>query len=261
MRYITRPIISNILLVIESILLFLITSTFILKITIFNEKYAVKNIDETYYETVYNDTIDIMSYITRKSNLKEILIQNIFTIEDIKEDTKSFVKSLYSKEKLEIDTSLIEININKNIEDYEEKNKKIDNKVKNEFINKIVSTYKNEITLLNSFEENSVTLNKYNNLNNTLLLMFIVDLIILLIINKKIFKKDEYYIVLLSSSISLFLSSIYLKLSSIKNIFIYNNNVSRIVRKIITKPTNISIIFIIIYTIIGIYLLKKKKEK
>ena len=74
MKYFLRPIIGNILLVIESILLFFITSMFILKITVFNEKYVTKKIDNNYYEATYNEMIDTMSYIARKSNLKEDIL-------------------------------------------------------------------------------------------------------------------------------------------------------------------------------------------
>lgn len=261
MKYFLRPIISNILLVIESILLFFITSMFILKITVFNKNYVVKKIDSTYYETVYNETQDTMFYIARKSNLKENFVQNVFTIEDVKNDTKQFIDSFYKGEHPEINTELIKENINKNIEDYEEeKNKTIESSIKKDFVNKATSTYKNEIRLLNSFEKESKTFNKYNKLNNTLLLLLVVDLIVLLIINKKIFKKGEYHIILFSSSVSLLITFIYTRLLNIKNLFIYNENVSKIIRKIIISPTYISLIFIIIYTALGIYIIRKKKD-
>ncbi len=260
MKYFLRPIIGNILLVIESILLFFITSMFILKITVFNEKYVTKKIDNNYYEATYNEMIDTMSYIARKSNLKEELIQSTFTIEDIKKDTRQFINAFYEGKHASINTELIKENINKNIEDYEEKNIKIDENVKKKFTDKITSTYKNEIRLLNTFEKESKTFNKYNNLNNMLLLLFIVDLIVLLIINAKIFRKTEFHIILFSSSISLFITFIYIRLLNIKNLFIYNESVSKIIRKIIINPTYISLIFIIIYTALGIYLLKQKKE-
>ena len=261
MKYFLRPIIGNILLIIESILLFFITTMFILKITVFNKNYVIKNIDNSYYEETYNETIDTMSYIARKSNLKERFVQNVFTIEDVKKDTKQFINSFYKGEHAGINTELIKENINKNIEDYEEEsNKSIDEKVKNDFISKITSTYKNEIRLLNNYEKASKSFNKFNNLNNTLLLLFIIDLIILLIINKKIFRNSEYHIILLSSSISLFITFIYIRLLNIKNLFIYKENVSNIVKKIIINPTYISIIFIIIYLISGIYIIRKKKD-
>lgn len=261
MKYFLRPIIGNILLIIESILLFFITSMFILKITVFNKNYVIKKIDNNYYETTYNETLDTMSYIARKSNLKEKFIQNTFTLEDVKNDTKQFIKSFYKGEHASINTELIKENINKNIEDYEEEtNKKIDEVTKKEFINKTTSTYKNDIRLLNTFEKESKTFNKYNNLNDTLLLLFVIDLIVILIINKKIFKKDEYHIIFFSSSVSLLITFIYIRLLNIKNLFIYNESVSKIIRKIIINPTYISLIFIIIYAALGIYIIRKKKD-
>lgn len=261
MKYFIRPIISNILLAIETILLFSITVIFILKITVFNEKYAIKKIDESYYENVYNETLDTISYIAKKSNFKERLVQNIFTKEDVENDTKLFIKSFYKGEKVEINTEQVKEFLKNNIEDYEEeKNIKIDENKKNNFTSKVTSTYKNEIRLLNNFENQSKTFNKFNKLNSTLLIIFIIDLIILVVINKMVFKKTEYHIILLSSSISLFITFIYTKLLNLKNLFIYNENVSRIVKKIIISPTYLLFIFIIIYTVLGVYLIKQKKE-
>jgi hypothetical protein len=264
MKYMMRPIISNILLTIESILLFLITGMFILKLTILNENYIIKKLDKTnYYEAVYNETKDTISYIARKSSISERIINNVFTQENIKKDVNKFIKNSYQGKKVEINTELLKENINRNIETYEEeKNIVLDDSVKRHFVNKVTETYKNEITLMNNYEKESKTISKYSSLNNTLLLLFIVDLIVLLIINKKIFRKAEYHIILLSSSISLLLTFIYTKLLNLNKIFIYNENVSKVIRKVVINPTYILFIFIIIYLIGGVYLLKsKKKEK
>lgn len=262
MKYMMRPIISNILLIIESILLFLITGMFILKITVLNENYIIKKLNKTnYYETVYNEASDTMAYIARKSNIKERLLNNTYTQEDIKKDINSFVKNFFNGKKIEINTELLKENINRNIESYEEeKNTKIEDKTKKEFINKITETYKNEIRLMNNYEKESKTLNKYVNLNNILLLLFIVDLVVLLIINKKIFRKKEFNIILFSSSLSLLITFIYTKFLNLKDIFIYNENVSKVVRRVVIDPTYLIIIFIIIYTALGIYITKQKKE-
>lgn len=262
MKYMMRPIISNILLIIESILLFLITGMFILKITVLNENYIIKKLNKTnYYETVYNETSDTMAYIARKSNIKERLINNTFTQEDIKRDVNKFIKNFYQGNKIEINTELLKENVNRNIETYEEeKNIKLDDKIKKEFLNKITETYKNEIILMNNYEKESKTLSKYVSLNNILLLLFIVDLVVLLIINNKIFRKKEFHIILFSSSLSLLITFIYTKLLNFKNIFIYNENVSKVIRRVVIDPTYLIIIFVIIYTALGIYIAKQKKE-
>ena len=261
MKYQTRKIISNSLLIIESVLLFAITLMLILKITVFNKSYVIKKIDQNYYENMYNETIDLMKYIARKKGYKEYFVENIFTTNDIKKDTKQFVDAFFNEKNVEINTDSIKSNLNKNIEEYEKtKEKKYDETEKNKFVDKITSTYKNEIRLLKTFDDYSNSFNKYNKLNNSLLLITILDLAILVIINKKIFKKEDYQIILLSSGISLSLTFIYTKIINLKNIFIYNENVSRIIRKIFINSTNISLIFIVIYIITGIYLIRKKKE-
>lgn len=72
MTYRTRKIISNILLSIESILLFLILITFTLRITILNKNNIIKKLDKTnYYEKVYNETLDNMKYITKKQDIHQ----------------------------------------------------------------------------------------------------------------------------------------------------------------------------------------------
>ena len=90
MTYRTRKIISNILLFLESILLFLILITFTLRITILNKNNVIKKLDKTnYYEKVYNETLDNMKYITRKSGYSSKIIDDTFSIEDIKRNTKN----------------------------------------------------------------------------------------------------------------------------------------------------------------------------
>ena len=187
MKYQTRKIISNSLLIVESILLFAITLMFILKITVFNKSYVIKKLDQNYYENMYNETIDLMKYIARKKGYKEYFVENIFTTNDIKKDTKQFIDAFFNNKKVEINTDFIKSNLNKNIEEYEnKKEKKYDETEKNEFVDKITSTYKNEIRLLKTFDDYSNSFNKYNKLNNSLLLISIIDLIILIIINKTI---------------------------------------------------------------------------
>ena len=263
MRYMQRLIISNILLIIEAILLFAITILFVFKITILNEKYIINNLTKTnYYDNLYEETKDSISYIAKKSGIKPRLVENVFTLNDIKSDTNKFVNSFLQGQKAEINTELLKENINRNIEEYEEDtNTPIDNNLKNEFVNKIVSTYKNEVSLLNIFSKESSSINNLTKLFKALLLIFVLDLAVLVFINYKIFRKMEYHIVFISSSISLFISYIYIKLLNFKNLYIYNSNVSNVLKTIIKKSSNLSLIFIILYAIAGILITKYKKKE
>ena len=264
MRYMQRMIIGNILLVIEAILLFLISVLFVFKMTVLNEKYIVKKLAKNnYYENLYQETKDTVSYIATKSGIKVRLVENVFTLDDIKSDTNKFVSSFLQGKKVEINTELLKENINRNIEEYEEDTTTtIDSTLKNEFVGKVVSAYKNEVSLLNSFSKESSSIYNLTKLVKTLLLIFVLDLAVLVFINFKIFRKMEYHIVLFSTSISLFITYIYIKLLNFKNLYIYNSNVSNVLRNVISRSSNFIIIFILLYLGAGIFIVKyKRKEK
>ena len=260
MTYRTRKIISNILLFLESILLFLILITFTLRITILNKNNIIKKLDKTnYYEKVYNETLDNMKYITRKSGYSSKIIDDTFSIEDIKRNTKNYIESIYENKKIEINTEFLKENIEENLDNYIKENN-IDNSKKTEYINKIATTYKNEITLMNEFNDTSSYINKYINLSNTLLILFVIDLIVIIIINKKIFNKQEYYIPCFSSVISLLITNIIVKIIS-KNLFIYNIQVTEVIKLIIKKSLGINILLILLFIILGIITFKFIKEE
>lgn len=262
MTYRTRRIISNILLSIESILLFLIIITFTLRLTILNKNNIIKKLDKTnYYEKVYNETLDNMKYITKKSGYSSRILNEIMSIEDIKRDTKKYVESIYENKKVEVDTRFIKENIEENLNNYiEEKNLEITDSKKTEYINKITKTYKNEIRLMKEFNDASPDLNKYIKLSTTLLIIFILDLIVLIIINKKIFNKQEYYITCFSSAIALIVTNIFIKIFT-SNLFIYNNQVTDVFKLVINKSLGLNIIFIIVLIILGIIAHKYIKEE
>jgi len=257
MRYMAKPIISNILLFIESLLLFSITIIFSLKLTILNEKYVIKKLEKTnYYEYVYEETKNTMTYITKKSSIPSEVLENTFSLEDIKKDVNSFIKSFYKGEKVNINTEHLKENLNKNLENQEiEQNKLTD------YTNKMISTYKNEIRLMNSFEENSIILNKYNKISTILLLLLIADLTVLIIINKKIFKKAEYNVLLYTSALSLIGTNIFINILNINNLFIYNNKVSQILKTIINSFQIKNFMFILLYIILGLKIIEKNNKE
>ena len=260
MTYRTRKIISNILLCIESILLFLILITFTLRITILNKNNIIKKLDKTnYYEKVYNETLDNMKYITKKTGYSSKILNDTFNVEDIKRNTKKYIESIYENKKIEINTEFLKENIEENLDNYIKENN-LDNSKKTEYINKITATYKNEIRLMKEFNDASLYINKYVNLSNTLLILFIIDLIVMIIINKKVFNKQEYYIPCFSSVISLLVTNIIVKIIS-KNLFVYNNQVTEVIKLVIKKSLGINILLILLFIILGIIAFKFIKEE
>ena len=246
-----RKLSANILLFIEVLLLVLIIITFSLKITILNEKYVIKQLKKTnYYETLYEEIKDTMKYITKKSGYNEYIIEETFKIEDVENDVNKFVKSIYKNKELDLNTEHLKENITNNLEEYIKLKEKIrTEEQKKEYVNKIINTYKNEIQLSNKL---NIKLDKYIKINNILNIMFVIDLIVVMIINKKIFNKKEFDTLLFSSGISLIGINILIKTIKFSNIFIYNNTVSELIKRIINKSILITIPLTLIVIILGI---------
>ena len=263
MRYIIRPIISNILLFIEALVLFILTLLLVLKTTVLSENHVIKQLEKTnYYETVYNESLDTMMYITKKDGFSGSIIKNTFTTEDIKKDINLFVESFYKGETVTLNTEHLKENITNNLEQYIETNQlEITEDQKQQYINKMISTYKNEIRLMNKFTDESKKINKYNKIINTFIILFMIDIIVLIIINKKIFNKTEFLTLSSSSALALTLTTLYLQTLNLKNIFIYNNVISEIIKKIIKNIEIRNLLFILLYIIISIVFYKKQKEK
>lgn len=258
-----RKLYANLLLFIEVLLLVLVVITFSLKVTILREKFVIKQLKKTnYYETVFESIKDTAKYITKKSGYNEYIIEDTFKIEDVENDVNKFVKSIYKNQEIEFNTEHLKENITYNLEEYINLKGKIrTEEQKKEYVNKILSVYKNEIQLSNKL--NNIKLDKYIKINNILNIIFIIDLIVIMIINKKIFNKKEYDTILFSSGISLVGINILVRTIKFSNIFIYNNTVSELIKRIINKSILFTIPLTLIVIILGIsiYLINNKKIK
>ena len=263
MKYIIKPIISNILLFIETTLLFLILSLSILKITMFNQNYVIKKLNKTnYYETTYNKIKDTMAYISEKSGFSSSIIEDTFTIDDVKNDVIKFVKSLYKGEPVELNIDNLKEKVNNNLEEYIlEKDLNTTNEEKKLYLNKITATYKNEIRLMKEYNTFSKSLNKYNKLISPFILLFIIDLAVLVIINKKVFNKKDYNVILLAQVFSLIGSNIIIKLMNFKRLFIYNNEVSNLLKAMIKNISGLSTLIIVILIVVLIIMNRKIEIK
>lgn len=261
MTYQTRNIISNILLFLEAILLFSIIILFSFKLA-FNKNTVIKKMDKTnYYENLYNETLDNMKYIKKKSGFYPIILEETFNIEDIKRDSNKYVESIFKNEKIEINIETLKENIETNLDEYlKEKDIEIESTKKSEYINKITTTYKNEIRLMKQYNEIGKDINRYNKLSSTLLILFIIDLVILLIINKKIFNKKEYYILFFTSALSLLITNICIS-KILKQLYIYNNSITDVLKLVIKKGIHINLLFVIILLGLGILTNKYIKEE
>lgn len=261
MTYQTRKIISNILLFLETLFLFLIIILSVVKITL-NEKNIIEKMDKSnYYEKLYNETIENMQYITRKSGFTSKIVDDTFNIEDIKRDTNKYVENIFRNKPIEINIETLKENIEINLENnIEENNLEIDSSIKKEYINKITTTYKNEIRLMKEYNNISKDLIHKENFIKTLLILSIIDLIILVIINKKIFNKKEYYIICFTNAIALIITNIIIRIY-LKKLFIYNNSLTDVFKLVVKKGIHINSIIWVILIILGTITYKYIKEE
>ena len=160
MTYQSKKIISNILLFLETLFLFLVIILSV-SATAFNGKNIIKKMNKSnYYEKLYNETLENMQYITRKSGFSSKIINDTFNVEDVKRDTNKYVESIFNDKKIEVDIESLKENVETNLEKYiEENNLKINETKKTEYINKITVTYKNEIRLMKEYNNITKELN------------------------------------------------------------------------------------------------------
>ena len=252
MSYNTKKVISNILLFLETILLFSIILLVITKLT-FNKKTVIKKMAKTdYYETVSNETLDTMKYISRKSGFSDRVLNDIFVIEDVKRDINEYVDDIFNNKQVNIDISSLKENIETNLDKYiEEKELEVTPDKKKEYVNKIVYTYKNEIRLMKEYNDSAKDIKNISRITTVLLILFIVDLIVLMIINKVIFKKLELYVLCFSSASALLVTELLVKLLS-NNLFIYNNALTKVFKLVIDKVLIINLIITVILIVLGI---------
>ena len=102
----TKIIFSYILLFIESIMLFIITILLASKCTILNTQYIKNTLEKNnYYQEIYKEILTEMSYYTNQSGFEDSVLDNTFTIGEIKYEINSFVDNTYGGKKTSIDTT------------------------------------------------------------------------------------------------------------------------------------------------------------
>lgn len=109
-------IIKSILIVILFVSLLGFSILNILSKTVFNQGYTLKKLEETnYYGNIYTQIkLDFRNYIYQ-SGLDEDVIEDVVTLEEVKQDTKKMITGIYSGITEEIKVDKIEERLQKNI--------------------------------------------------------------------------------------------------------------------------------------------------
>ena len=256
---------SYILLFIESILLLIITMLIVSKFTVLNNNYIKNNLEKNgYYKDLYDEIITEMSYYTNQSGFEDSILDNIFTMGELKYETNKFIENTYKGKSLTIDDSKLRERLTNNINEYIKNSgfKIVDQKEINKFIDTMSETYKDEITLMGYASKGANILTKITSYSNRLIIVIFVAIIILILLNHIVLKRKESGIVFFTASFIILFCNYYFRNNiDLNNLFVYSNLVSKIAKYMINNILSISIIISIIYIVLGLILCLIKKIK
>ena len=237
-------------LFIESILLFLLAIILIFKFTILDSNYVKKQLEkDKYYEKMYKDIKTEMSYYTEQSGFDDTIIEDVFTLNEVKTVSEKFVTDLYNGNKSEIYYDDIKKKLNDNMQNYiTNQNFKIVNQEEvDKFSDEMIKVFDNEIRLMGYTDAVAGKIPKIISLSDYAIMGLIIALIFLITINWTIFKRKYFGVIFFTCAfLSIFIVIAIINSIDINNISIYSEIVSKVI-KIIVKD----ILHYMIYITIG----------
>ena len=216
-----------------TIMFFGLISLIIVRFTIFNENFILRELDKNnYYNELYSMVYEEMSNYVIQSGLDEEIINDIYTEEMLVNDTNSLINYIYNGESKSYDTKVIENNLRENVEDYLLKHdiKNDDKDAINKFIKQIVNVYENKIDISDKLNEASGIFQLGKKILNigTILLFIIVS--ILYLVMHFYYKDESQQVVLFTSGILIIFGYFYVVNNfDINNIIIFNEVVSNVI--------------------------------
>ena len=207
---------------------------------IFNEKHILDLFNKTeYYAKTYELLESNFEKYIQQSGLDEQVLKNIVTKEDIENDTKKIIISIFDGLHEEVNTDEIKGRLNNNINRFIKENNisKISNESIDEFINKICDEYR--YTISNSNYEEQINdvytkTTKYVSIIKRISIISIgICIILIVLLNlKRIYRVlTNIGISFFASGILLFILNIFINLNvKINYISILNDNISDIIR-------------------------------
>jgi hypothetical protein len=249
-----------------TISIFFVFILLLAKLTVLNENYIYKTMDKIDYYNKVNETIKTkLIQNNMSSGFDDEILDDIYTINNIKKDVKSTINSLYTNKELKIDTNEIKNKLTINVDNYIKENKiKIsDKKALDEHINILVKVYIDEITYysyLNGYVDKIVKINKYANISLIIMVCLTILLLVLLLF---IIKQNILPACLMA--VGLFMIFMYyhtLINIDYQTITIISTNFSILIRNIGKNLMNIYTISSYIFIGLGLFLgiIKKIKE-
>ena len=251
-----KIILNYLLLFILSLNLFLIIGLFITKYTIMRPNYIINRLNKmNYYAELEKDIKTEMSYYTNQSGFEDDILDDTFTIDELKKETITYIKNIYNGKETKIDSSTFEEKLNNKINAFlENENFKIDNRSEiDKFVTEMAKIYVKRIKVISYLEKLNKILPKLNKYMNKAITLSIISFVVLLTIKLIINKFKHLNTVLYTNSFLIISSIIYVKNKvSISNIFIYNKLFSKVVLSVVNNIINNLIIIAILLIIIAL---------
>ena len=240
-----------------SVLMFIFAFLLIIRVTVYNKNYVLKKLDQVnYYEKVYSEISKDMKNNMLSSGLDEVVLDSLFTENDVIKDTKNLIGSIYSGSKFEIDTDFLKDRLDKNIKDYLSKNniEVTDQKALDKFVSNIVSIYKKEIGLYGYFENYTKKFVKIGKFIDAGIVITIFLIIILMAVLRFVLHRKYLGVVLLSSGMMLLYFKFYIyEQIDMKNILIISDSFSKFIKQLLLDINNYILISSIVLLFMGIF--------
>ena len=255
-----KNIISYIPSFIMVALIIAIVAVSFLQNKVLNEDYWKMQMEQNnYYEKLEDTVNDGFENYIMQSGFDESIMDNVVEKEKINEDINNVIDSIYNNEELTISTEQIKTNLNKNIEEYIQKNNyKVDNKTQKDiekFEDKIEDIYANNITYSKSTIKKVA---KYFKMAKRMTRVALVAVSILAIIFAIIIykvNKPTFGISLISTGIICIFIKFYSAINvAVNNILVLNKALSNFAISLINQVIQYVFVSGIVLTVIGILL-------
>lgn len=242
---------------------------FILNMTAFNKKYIISSIEKNnYYEELQKDiTTDMKAYMM-SSGLPEKILEDLISVNDVKEDTNRFLDSLYSGVEYKLDASSIKIKLQSNIDNsLKEQNITVtNNKMIDEFVDDIIKIYDDEIQLYGYTNQVASKFYKINQiLNMAIIILGVLSVILIVVL---LLTKFEYVFSIFTASglIILFINFVINNKIDIDNITIISNMFSSVLVDVLNSIISVNNTVGVLLLVLGlgltlVYILVKKNPK
>jgi len=209
----------------------------ILEITVLRPNYLIEHLKENnYYDELYLSISDEMSNYIIQAGLEDSVLENIYTKDMIVESVNSSIYSFYGNQKIIIDTSVVKKNLEGNIVSYLEKNNIVvtDLAALDKFIDQMLDIYDEKIRLTSSLDFVKEIVFKWDFRLKVIFIVLVVIALLIGLLFNIIYRKSAFSVPCFACSILLLLGNyLFFERIDVKNILIWNENVSNIVKSIL----------------------------